>query len=438
MAARYGRVALGALIIALALATRPGPAMAGDHAPPSRTGGGMIGDPAAADALMQAVELTATDTAVYDSFGWAVAVSKDGATAVIGAPGILENGTKRGAAYVFARSGTTWTQQQKLIPGEGEPGDSFGFAVALSADGTTAVIGAAAITLYEEIPATNAAYIFTRSGTAWTQRQKLTGGDTAHGDGFGYAVAISGDGTTAAIGAPAKNGGTGEAYVFARDGDRWAAPQGVTASDAAGRDNFGGALAMSGDGGTLVIGAGDKDGGVGAAYVFARGGATWSERQELVADDAAAKSYFGIAAAISTDGATAVVGASGHAVGDYTPGAAYVFARSGDRWNQTQTLAPSDPRAGTTFGWAVAVSGAGDAAVIGQYGDAAYLFTRPDTSLIQWQQLADNAPGSDNHFTHFGSAVAMSADRTTVLIGAPTHGDLGAAFVFTSPALPGA
>jgi len=96
MATRYGRVALGVLIVALALATRPGPAMAGDHAPLSRTGGGMIGDPAAADALMQAVQLTATDTAVYDSFGWAVAVSKDGATAVIGAPGTLENSTKRG------------------------------------------------------------------------------------------------------------------------------------------------------------------------------------------------------------------------------------------------------------------------------------------------------------------------------------------------------
>lgn len=431
MTMRPGRVALGVLIVALALATRPGPATAGDHAPLSRTSGGMIGDPAAADALMRAVELTATDTAVYDSFGWAVAVSKDGATAVIGAPGTLENSTKRGAAYVFARGGTTWTQQQKLIPGEGEPGDSFGFAVALSADGNTVIIGAPAITLYEEIPATNAAYVFTRSATAWTQRQKLTAGDTAHGDGLGYAVAISGDGATAAIGAPAKNGGAGAVYLFARDGDRWAASQGLTASDAAGRDNFGGALAMSGDGETLVIGAGNKDGATGAAYVFARGGATWSQRQELVAADAATKSYFGIAAAISTDGATAVIGASGHAVGDYTPGAAYVFARDGDRWNQTQTLAPSDPRSGNTFGWAVAVSGAGDAAVIGQYGDAAYVFARPDTSLIQRQQLADDAPGSANHFTHFGSAVAMSADRATVLIGAPTHGDLGAAYVFS-------
>ncbi len=154
---------------------------------------------------------------------------------------------------------------------------------------------------------------------------------------------------------------------------------------------------------------------------------------------AATRQQGGARLAISTDGAIALIGASGHTVGNHPQGATYVFTRSDNQWSQAQILAPSGPvtddRVGDAFGAAVAVSGTGDAAVIGSDTStgASYVFARTDLSLIQRQQLASPAPGS-----YFGSAVAISADRTTVLIGASTRGDRGAVFVFTDPALPGA
>lgn len=190
-----------------------------DGTPPDRVG---------MAALMQRARLVAGDAVPYGSFGHAMAVSADGTTAIVGAPRIEEamrgvsqsqaTSTDTGAAYLFTRTGAVWTQQQVLIPVESTPGDSFGLAVALSGDGATAIIGAPAIIGFDEgkNPASNAAYVFTRSGATWTQGQKLTASDLADGDDYGYAVAVSADGTTAAVGAPGKDGDTGAVSVFLR------------------------------------------------------------------------------------------------------------------------------------------------------------------------------------------------------------------------------
>jgi hypothetical protein len=198
-------------------------------------------------------KLTASDAAWNDDFGTSVALSGD--TAVVGAPFDDDAGSASGSAYVFVRSGTRWSQQQKLTASDAAPNDDFGLAVALSGD--TAVVGAE----------NNSAYVFVRSGTRWSEQQKLTASDAAAGAGgfFGNSVAVSGD--TAVVGAYADvdaGGDSGAAYVFVRSGTRWSEQQKLTASDAAAGIRFGNSVAVSGD--TAVVGAYADD----SAYVFVR------------------------------------------------------------------------------------------------------------------------------------------------------------------------
>jgi len=120
----------------------------------------------------------------------------------VGAPG---KNSQTGGAYVFVGSGSTWSQQAELTASDGAAADAFGFSVALS--GSTAVVSAP-----NKNSQTGAAYVFTRSGTAWSQQATLTASDGAANDFFGYSVALSG--STAVVGAPDKDSFTGAAYVF--------------------------------------------------------------------------------------------------------------------------------------------------------------------------------------------------------------------------------
>ncbi|MFI5299821.1 MAG: hypothetical protein ACHREM_17170 [Polyangiales bacterium] len=195
-----------------------------------------------------------------DYFGSSVAIN--GTTAIVGASG-------GNAAYVYTQTGSTWTQQQKLVPTGGGPSDSFGSSVAF--DGTTVIVGA----LYTTVGSSEnhgAAYIFTKSGSTWTQQQKLVSSDGATSALFGSSVAISG--TTAIVGAfqttIGMHLGQGAAYVFTRTGTAWTQEQELLAADGGANDQFGFAASMSGT--TAVIGASAKavgaNGSQGAAYVF--------------------------------------------------------------------------------------------------------------------------------------------------------------------------
>lgn len=296
-------------------------------------------------------KLTASDAAMNDRFGFAVAIQDD--TAVIGAYQKDENA---GAVYVFTRdSDGNWSEQAKLTADDAAPHRFFGEAVALHGD--TAVIGAPLDA--EGGNFSGAAYIFTRSNGSWSQQQKLTADDAAAGDFFGIALAVEGD--TAVIGANQKNQGAGAAYVFTRDGSgSWSQQQTLIASDAAASDSFGFAVAMQGD--TALIGAHAKER-RGATYVFTRdSGGDWSQQQKLTASDAAEGDYFGYSVALDSD--TAVIGADGNDDGGRSSGSAYVFTRDGSgSWFQQQKLYAGKPAAGDQFGFAVAVSG--DTAVIG-------------------------------------------------------------------------
>lgn len=269
----------------------------------------------------QQQKLTASDGAGGDHFGISVAISGD--TAVFGAYG--GGYYAPGAAYVFVRSGGAWIEQQKLMASDGVMGNEFGRSVAVSGD--TAVVGAYRTDVSGQ-SMQGAAYVFVRNGSVWTQQQKLTASDGAMWDQFGISVTVSGD--TAVVGAhrAAVSGHIeqGAAYVFICSGGSWTQQAKLTASDGAANDSFGVSVAVSGD--TSVVGAWSADVGgpanQGAAYVFVCSGDTWTQQQKLIASDGAANDGFGISVTVS--GNTAVIGASlADVSGRYEQGAAYVF-----------------------------------------------------------------------------------------------------------------
>jgi hypothetical protein len=311
--------------------------------------------------IQQGEKLTGGGEAGEGLFGASVALSADGDTALVGAPSD-DDGV--GAAWVFTRSGSTWSQQGEKLTGAGETGRAaFGTGVALSGDGDTAMIGAPF-----DAGGTGAAWVFTRSGSTWTQLgEKLTGGGEAGGGAFGRSVALSSDGSMAMIGAPFDTGHIGAAWVFARSGSTWT-QQGekLTGGGEAGDGLLGSSVALSAGGETALVGGEADDGGVGAAWVFARAGASWSQQGEkLTGHTGADKAFFGCSVALSADGDTALVG--GHDYNDI--GAVWAFARSGSTWRQTQQLAGGGEAGFGAFGSSVALSADASTALIGGQGD---------------------------------------------------------------------
>ena len=223
-------------------------------------------------------------------------------------------GQLAGSAYVFARTGTSWAEEQKLTASDKSANAQFALCVALSGD--TAVIGSEGDD--QGGSGSGAAYVFVRSGTSWSEQQKLVAADAAAGDWFGVSVAVSGD--TAAVGAFRDDlfGGfdQGSVYMFDRSGSTWSQEQKLTSSEAADLDNFGSSVALSGN--TVLIGVVNGDEGTGfdqgSAYVFVRSG-TWLEFQKFVASDAELGDTFGSAVALDVD--TALIGAhdDDHATG---------------------------------------------------------------------------------------------------------------------------
>jgi hypothetical protein len=263
-------------------------------------------------------KIQASDKQGSDFFG-TVAISENGNTAIVGVSSPI-TGHAAGAAYIFTRSGTSWTQQQKIQASDKQQDDYFGSSVSISSDGNTALVGASS----EDTggSAAGAAYIFTRSGTSWTQRAKIQASDKQQHDFFGNSVSISSDGNTALVGATYEDtGGTnaGAAYIFARSGTTWSQQAKIQASDKQQNDVFGFSVSISSDGNTALVGAAYKGGYAGAAYIFTRSGTSWTQRAKIQASDKQGSDLFGYSASISGDGNTALVGAIYEDTGGLTP-----------------------------------------------------------------------------------------------------------------------
>ena len=396
---------------------------------------------------VQQAYLKASNTGTDDRFGYRVAISRD--TVVVGAHQEDSNATgvngdgndnsaaNSGAAYIFVRNGTNWSQQAYLKASNTGAGDLFGRSVAVFGD--TLIVGAN----FEASSATGvngnqndngasasgAAYVFVRSGTNWTQQAYLKASNTGTDDQFGIRVAVWDDTAVVAAwgedsSAQGVNGNqndnsaadSGAAYVFVRNGTNWSQQAYLKASNTGVNDFFGVSVSISGD--TVAVGAyvedsnatgvnGDETnnsaGNSGAVYLFVRSGTNWSQQAYLKASNTDANDWFGFSVALTGD--TLIVGAppeASNAIGvngnqsdnsSAGAGAAYAFVRNGTNWSQQAYLKASNTGGGDQFGWIVAVSG--------------------DTVLVGAPQEDSNATGvnnnqSDNSALNSGAAYVFT------------------------------
>jgi len=300
----------------------------------------------------QQAELTASDGASGDEFGYSVAISGD--TIVVGAQDADSPASNSGAAYIFVRTGSIWTQQAKLIASDGAFDDAFGTTVSISVD--TVIAGAP----FHTESNTGASYIFVRSGMSWSQQAKLTASDATTGDKFGTAVSISGE--RVIVGSPEDDetfSNSGSAYEFTRSGSTWTEQNKLNASDAGLADSFGYSVALEGD--RVIVGSPSDDtpagANAGSAYVFLWTGSSWFEEGKLEASDAAGGQDFGISVDIHPSPGVcwrAIVGSINAPNGVDAPGAAYVYAFDGS-WFETSKLLASDAADGDLAGYSVAL-----------------------------------------------------------------------------------
>jgi hypothetical protein len=425
----------------------------------STASGAFAASPPRIDPFVQQATLTASDEIGKSLLGSAVSLSHDGNTALIGGP--ADNG-RVGAAWVFVRRGSIWTQQAKLTGG-GELGSAnFGTHVALSSHGNTALIGGPA-----DNGGVGAAWVFVRRGSIWTQQAKLTGsrenvgtGEDTNCDGsprcyraqgrFAESVALASDGKIALIGGPGDNENEGAAWVFTRSGSTWT-QQGEKLTGG-GEQNFNGrfpftehiggqfgnGVALSRDGSTALIAgvrdrSADFEGDIlsgGAAWVFTRSGSMWTQQGEKLSRCGEGFS-FGESVALSGDGNTALIGAPRPSFDDLgIAGSVCAFTRLGSTWTQQgEPLQRSEPEVNEQFGLSVALSADGNSALIGRpkasedpiarhsYPAGAWQFTRSGSTLTQ--QFPPLTCGGEA-CSELGFAppfVALSGDAKTALVG---------------------
>jgi hypothetical protein len=410
--------------------------------------------------MLDQLYIKASNTEANDRFGVSIALHgdtlvvaapyEDSSATGIGGDHRDNGAPDSGAVYVFARSGDTWSQQAYIKASDTRAGDRFGFSVALFGD----TLAVSRLHESDEIPPTisGAVYVFSRAGNQWSQQAYLeASGEDLH-DLFGFSVALFED--TLAIGALVGDSAAPDAglvYIFSRSGSQWTEEARVSASNAELGDYFGRSVALSRD--TLVVGApgedssatgvdGDQDDNIrdysGAAYVFTRTGSDWTQQAYLKASNTGQIDAFGHSVALSGD--TVAVGAYGEDSGStgvdgdqgdgaYSAGSVYVFTREGITWSQQAYVKASNTDAHDYFGRRVALSGDRlavaayyeDSGALGVGGDeddnsagqagAAYLFGRADG---QWSQQAYLKASNTERGDAFGGTLALDGEVLAV------------------------
>lgn len=439
----------------------------------------------------QVAYLKASNTDAGDAMGKTLALAGD--TLVIGSPTEDGNGTgttgdgndnstvTAGAVYVFRKTGGVWMQEAYLKASNTEPfstsslGDAFGASVALSSTGDRLVVGAQGERSSlignqtdNSFIGAGAAYVFVRSGSTWTQEAYLKASNIGTGDNFGGMVAMAGDGSTVAIAANNEDSpsagvdgaqgdgseGSGAVYVFTRMGANWSQQAYIKSATSNADDHFGGSVALSQSGDALAVSSTAEDGSAtgvnaavdeaslnsGAVFMFTRSVGVWSQEAYVKASNTGEGDGFGVSLDLSADGNTLAVAAlfedsdstgPGAVPNDNSTdtGAVYVFEKSSDVWSETQFIKASNTgesdRFGTDldlFGDKLIVGARGeDSIATGVNGDqadnsesnsgAAYIFTRTGSSWSQDSYLkASNTDQSDA----FGAVVAISATKAAV------------------------
>ncbi len=321
-------------------------------------------------------------TAGTSKQGTSVAISSDGNT-------VVEGGT--GGIWVFTRSGGVWTQQGPKLLGTGEVGTSQqGYSVAISSDGNTIIEGSPT--------GIGTVWVFTRSGGVWTQQgSKFFGYDFTGYSNQGSSVSLSSDGNTAIVGGQMDNNGIGAVWVFTRSGSVWT-QQG---SKLIGTGNVfqcyqGHSVSLSSDGNTAIVGGNGDNNSVGAVWVFTRSGGVWTQQgSKLVGTGSVGASWQGNSVAISSDGNTFAEGGNRD---NNDAGAVWIFTRSGGVWTQQgQKLVGTGAIGSQIFqGTSVSISSNGGTIIEGGYYDntdqgAVWVFNNPSIGITT---ISTEIPGN--------------------------------------------
>lgn len=361
------------------------------------------------------------------SFGSGLALTADGNTMFVGGSGDSSNS---GAVWIFTRSGSTWTQVQKLTVADNVGAARFGASIAVTPDGQTAVVGGST-----DSSNLGATWVFAKSESGtWAQTSKLVGtGYATNSSVFqGHSVAVSATGETILIGGYNDNVNSGAAWIFENEAGVWT--QKGSKIVPSGALYFGMSVALDALGTTALVGSAAYGSSVGGAFVYVRSqSGTWAqEGTALVGTGNSGNSGQGIAVALSADGNTAMIGGSAD---DSSKGAVWVFAREGTSWSQVGTkLVTSDATGIAQFGISLALSADGGTAVIGGQNQdsqkgAFWVFTRANNV---WSQSGTKLMGTEAvGNARQGSRVSISSDgSTSVSTGTYDNSQVGAAWVF--------
>ncbi len=364
--------------------------------------------------------------------GYAVAISADGNTAIVGA---FNDNNLAGAAWVYKRNGNVWTQEgNKLIGTGGSTTAQQGWAVAINADGNTAVVAG-----YNDKGGVGAAWVFTRNNGAWLQEGEKLVGTGIQGLGNaqqGYSVSISADGNTMIMGGNGDNFLMGAAWVFTRNNGIWK-QQGnkLVGTGAIGNARQGQSVSISADGKTAIVGGFNDNGGVGAIWVYTLINGAWIQQgNKLIGTGAIGNAQQGNAVAINADGNSIIVGGVGDRNGT---GAVWMYTRSGGVWTEQGTkLLPSDTAGISAIGQSVSISADGTTAMIGGSNDngntgAIWAFKRNSGGWTQQgnKLIGTGAVGNARQ----GFSLSLSADgNTTITGGINDNNNIGAAWVFSN------
>jgi hypothetical protein len=378
----------------------------------------------------------ADNTPIAAAQGTSVALSADGSTAIVG--GFNDNAST-GAAWIYVRINGVWLQQGDKLVGSGAIGIAAqGGSVALSADGSTAIVGGEG-----DDTSVGAAWVFTRDGNGvWTEQDKLVANNSVGQSHQGFSVALSADGNTAIVGGYGDDSSAGAAWVYVRDGNGvWTQQDKLVGTGAVFGAAQGDSVALSADGNTAIVGGPGDDGVIGAVWVFTRdGNGVWTQQgNKLVGTDVVGTPQQGKSVALSADGNTAVVGGP---FDNGNIGATWVFTRNGAGvWTQQgNKLVGNDAIGAATQAISVALSGDGNTAVIGGQFDngsvgAAWVFIRNGAGV--WTQQGAKLVGTGVVGTpRQGWSVALSTDGNTTLVGGLSDDSgAGAAWVFGRPGI---
>ena len=392
------------------------------------------------DGLVHQQKITPKDGSVDDQFGTQTALNSDGTILAVGCVLDDETISNSGSVYVYIRQGHQWVLQQKLYASDPTTNKGFGLGLAMNSDGSYILIGA-----NNDNASKGSVYVFLRNGNVWTEQQKLVASDGMIDDYFGHDVCLNADATIAMVAAPGRDDNSltnsGAVYIFTRSGSTWTQQQKIYAPLKAAEDRFGIGMSMNAAGDYALIASyarDDKGADTGVVFGFSRSVNTWTHKHTFYPNFSEADEGFGVSIALNAVGDFALIG--GH------KGNVYVFTRIGDTWTQRNKLYSATNETGEVLGRSVALTADAKLAAIGAPLDtvngvkmgSVYILTNPGESLVSEvnEGLMYQTKLQPNDLTInslFGASSSMNSRGDRLIIGASTESDevvAGAAYIY--------